>query len=42
VADFMKFHPFFGWRPASTSHYNKIITRVNFPIWKGLRAKKLG
>ena len=29
-----------GWRLASTTHYNKIITEANFPIWKGLRAKK--
>jgi len=25
-ADCMKFQPFLGWRPASTTHYNKIIT----------------
>jgi hypothetical protein len=41
-ANCMKFQPFLGWRPASTSHYNKIITWSNFPICKGLRAKKLG
>ena len=40
--DYMKFQPFLGWRPASTTHYNKIITRVDFLIYKGLRAKKLG
>jgi hypothetical protein len=32
---------FLGWRPASTTHYNKIITGANFSIYKGLRAKKL-
>ena len=41
-ADCMKFQPFWGWRPASTKHYNKIIMGANFPICKGLRAKKLG
>jgi hypothetical protein len=41
-ADCMKFQPFLGWRPASTTHYGKIITGANFPICKGLRAKKLG
>jgi hypothetical protein len=41
-ADCMKFQPFLGWRPASTTHYNKIITGANFPICKGLRVKKLG
>jgi hypothetical protein len=41
-ADCMKFHPYLGWRPASTTHYNKIIMGANFPICKGLRAKKLG
>jgi hypothetical protein len=41
-ADCKKFQPFLGWRPASTTHYNKIITGTNFPICKGLRAKKLG
>jgi hypothetical protein len=34
----MKFQPFLGWRPASTTHYNKIIMGANFPICKGLRA----
>jgi hypothetical protein len=38
----MKFESFLGWRPVSTTHYNRIITGVNFPICKGLRAKKLG
>jgi hypothetical protein len=37
----MIFQPFLGWRPASTTHYNKIIKGANFPICKGLRAKKL-
>jgi hypothetical protein len=41
-ADCMKFQPFLGWRSASTTHYNRIITGANFPICKGLRAKKLG
>jgi hypothetical protein len=41
-ADCMKFQPFLGWRPASTTHYNKIITGANIPICKGLRVKKLG
>jgi hypothetical protein len=41
-ADCMKFQPFLGWRPASTTHYNKIIMGANFSICKGLRAKKLG
>jgi hypothetical protein len=39
--DCMKFQPLLGWRPASTTHYNKnIITWANFAICKGLRAKK--
>jgi hypothetical protein len=37
-ADCMRFQPLLGWRPASTTHYNKIITGANFPISKGLRA----
>ena len=41
-ANWMKFQPFLGWRPASTTHYNKIIAGVNFLICKGLRTKKLG
>jgi hypothetical protein len=41
-ANCMKFQPFLGWRPASTTHYNRIITGANFPICKGLRAKELG
>jgi hypothetical protein len=41
-ADGMKFQPFLGWRPASTTHYNKIITGVNFSICESFRAKKLG
>ena len=41
-ADCMKFKPLLGWRLASTTHYNKIIIGANFPICKGLRAKKLG
>jgi hypothetical protein len=41
-ADCMKFQPLLGWRPASTTHYNKITMGVNFPICKGFRAKKLG
>jgi hypothetical protein len=40
--DCMKFQVFLGWRPASTPHYNKIITGANFPICKGLRFKRLG
>ena len=40
--DCMKVQPFLGWRPASTTCYNKIITWANFPLCKGLRAKKLG
>jgi hypothetical protein len=35
-ADCMKFQPFLGWRPASTTHYSKIITGVNFPYVKAL------
>jgi hypothetical protein len=41
-ADCMKVQHFLGWRPASTTHYNKIIAGANFPICKGLRTKKLG
>jgi hypothetical protein len=41
-ADCMIFQPFLGWRPASTTHHNKIITGAHFPICKGFRAKKLG
>jgi hypothetical protein len=41
-ADCMKFQPFLGWRPASTTHYNKIITWADSPICKGLRANTLG
>jgi hypothetical protein len=41
-ADCMQFQPFLGWRPASSTHYNKIITGSNLPISKGLRAKKVG
>jgi hypothetical protein len=41
-ADCMKFQPFLGWRRASTTHYNKIITWADFSICKGLRVKKLG
>jgi hypothetical protein len=37
----MKFQVLLGWRPASTTHYNKIITWANFPICKGLRKKFL-
>jgi len=40
--DCMKFQAFLGWRPASTTHYNKITTRATFFICKGHRAKKLG
>jgi hypothetical protein len=40
-ADCMKFQPFLGWRPASTTHCNQIIMRANFPICKGLRAKNV-
>jgi hypothetical protein len=36
----IKFQPLLGRRPALTTHYNKIITRANFPICKGLRDKK--
>ena len=36
----MKFQPLLGWRLASTTHYNKIITRIDFSIRKGLWAKK--
>jgi hypothetical protein len=39
-ADCTKFQPYLGWRSASTTHYNKIRTGVNFPICKGPRAKK--
>jgi hypothetical protein len=39
-ADCMKFQPFLGWRPASTTHYNKIIMGANFPICKGLRGQE--
>ena len=38
--DCMKFKPFLGWRPGSTTHYNMIIMGANFPICKGLRVKK--
>jgi hypothetical protein len=41
-ADCMKFQPFLGWRPASTTQYNKNIRGANFLTCKGLRAKKLG
>ena len=41
-ANCMKFQPLLGWRPASTTHYNKIITGANFSICKGLKAKKQG
>jgi hypothetical protein len=41
-ADCMKFQAFLVWRPAPTTHHNKIITGANFPICKGLRAKQLG
>jgi hypothetical protein len=41
-ADCMEFQPFLGWRPASTTHYNKIITGADFPVCKGLRTKNLG
>jgi hypothetical protein len=41
-ADCMKFQHFLGWRPASTTHFKKILMKVNFPICKGLRVKKLG
>jgi hypothetical protein len=41
-ADCMKLQPFLGWRLVSTTHYNKIITWVDFSICEGLRAKKLG
>ena len=40
--DCMKFQRFLGWRPASTTHFSKIITGVNFSICKGLRVNKLG
>jgi hypothetical protein len=40
-ANCMKFQRFMGWRPVSTTHYNKIITWANFSICKGLRVKKL-
>ena len=39
-ANCIKSQPFLGWRPASTTHSIKIIMRANFPICKGLRAKK--
>jgi hypothetical protein len=39
-ADCMKFQPLSGWRPTSTTHYNKIVTGAKFPICRGLRAKK--
>ena len=41
-ADCMKSQFFLGWRLASTTHYDKIITWANYSICKGLRAKKLG
>jgi hypothetical protein len=41
-AECMKFQPLLSWRPASTTHYNTIITGANFLICKDLRAKKLG
>ena len=41
-ADCMKFYPLLGWRSASTTHFNRIIAGVSFPICKGFRAKKLG
>jgi hypothetical protein len=41
-ANCMQFQPFLGWRPASTTHYSKIIMGADFPICKGLEAKKLG
>jgi hypothetical protein len=30
-ADCIKFQTLLGWRLASTTHYNKIITGANFP-----------
>ena len=33
-ADCMKFQPLLGWRPASTTHCNKITTEANFPYVK--------
>jgi hypothetical protein len=41
-ADCMNFQPFLGWRPASTTQFNKIITGAKFSLCKGLRVKKLG
>jgi len=41
-ADCMKFKPSLGGRLASTTHYDKIVTGADFPICKGIRAKKLG
>ena len=38
-ADCMKVPLLLGWRQASTTHYNKIITSATFPICV-LRAKK--
>jgi hypothetical protein len=35
-ANCMKFQPFLGWRPASTTHYNKIITGPIFSYVKAL------
>jgi hypothetical protein len=34
--DCMKFQPFLGWRPTSTTHYNMIITGAIFPYVKAL------
>jgi hypothetical protein len=42
MADCIKFQPLLGWRPASTTHYNKIMTGANFLICEGLRVKKPG
>jgi hypothetical protein len=39
-ADCMKLQPILGWRPASTTHYDKIMPGANFSTCKGLRAKK--
>jgi hypothetical protein len=37
-ANCMKFQPFWGWRLASTTHYNKIIMGPIFPYVKASRA----
>jgi hypothetical protein len=38
-ANCMKFQPFLGWRPASTTHYNKIIKGPIFPYVKAFGSR---